>query len=90
METVCLGEPDECDGGLWGGPGEVGRAPRCSLACDRGWRGVAPSVAVFHFSFSLGTSAREVSAVLDVMCECLQNRECVERKNKKKRRKKTE
>lgn len=50
---------------------------RCSLACDRGWRGVAPSVAVFQCSFSLGTSVREVNAVLYVMCECLQNREYV-------------
>lgn len=30
--------------GLRGGLGEVGC---CSLACDSGWRGVAPSVAVF-------------------------------------------
>lgn len=76
--------------GLWGGLGE-GRwsercgAVRCSLACDRGWRGVAPSVAVFQCSvcfffpplLSLGTSVKEVNAVLYVMCDCLQNRVCV-------------
>lgn len=62
----------------WVRLGEVGRAVRCSLACDRGWRGVAPSVAVFQCSFSLGTSVREVNAVLHVTCECLQNRECVD------------
>lgn len=50
--------------GLWGGLGEVGRAVRCSLACDRGWRGVAPSVAVFQCSFSLRTSVRDVNAVV--------------------------
>lgn len=42
----------------------------CSLACDRGWRGVAPSVAVFQCNFSLGTSVREVNTVLlYVTCE---------------------
>lgn len=54
-----------------GGLGKVGRAARCSLACDRGRRGVAPSVAVFQCSVSLGTSVREVNAVLYVMCEYL-------------------
>lgn len=33
--------------GLWGGLGDL----QYSLACDRGWRGVAPSVAVFQCSF---------------------------------------
>lgn len=66
------------EAGLWGGLGEVGRAVRRSLACDSGCRGVAPSVAVFQCSFSPGTSVREVNAVLHVMCECLQNRECVD------------
>lgn len=47
------------------------------LACDRGWRGIAPSVAVFQCSFSLGTSVMEVNVVFYVMCKCLQNRECV-------------
>lgn len=61
---------------LWGGLGEVGRAVRCSLACDRGLRVGAPSVAVFQCSFSLGTSVGELNAVLYVICECLQNREC--------------
>ena len=56
---------------LQGGQGEVGQAVRCSLACDRGWRGVAPSVAVFQCSFSQGTSVGEVNAVLYVMCDCL-------------------
>lgn len=64
------------------------------LACDRGWRGIAPSVAVFQCSFSLGTSVMEVNVVFYVMCKCLQNRECVcvcggekkiERKKKKKK-----
>lgn len=54
----------------------MGRAVRCSLACDRGWRGVAPSVAVFQCSFSLGTSVSEVNAALYVMCESLQNGGC--------------
>lgn len=73
------------------------RGERCresGLACDRGWRGIAPSVAVFQCSFSLGTSVMEVNVVFYVMCKCLQNRECVcvcvgekkiERKKKKKK-----
>lgn len=65
----------------------MGRAVRCSLACDRGWRGVAPSVAVFQCSFSLRTSVRDVNAVLYVMCECLLNRECVEGERKKNKKK---
>lgn len=40
-------------------------------------RGAAPSVAVFQCIFSLGTSVREVNAMLHVMSECLQNRKCV-------------
>lgn len=52
-----------------------------SLACDRGWRGVAPSVAVFQciffffyfLFFPLGTSVREVNAAMYVMCDCFQN-----------------
>lgn len=57
------------------------------LACDRGWRGVAPSVAVFQCGCSLGTSVMEVNAVLYVMCECLQNRECVEEMKREKKKK---
>lgn len=56
---------------------------RSSLACDRGRRGVAPSVAVFQCNFSLGTSARGVNAVLFVMCAYLQNRVCCGQKGKK-------
>lgn len=63
--------------GLWGGLGDL----QYSLACDRGWRGVAPSVAVFQcsffffFFFALGTSVREVNAALYVMCERLRKSE---------------
>lgn len=61
--------------GLKGGLGEVGC---CSLACDSGWRGVAPSVAVFFSAiFALGMAVREVDGVLYVMCESFQIRECV-------------
>lgn len=62
------------------GVGWVRRGEQCresGLACDRGWRGIAPSVAVFQCSFSLGTSVMEVNVVFYVMCKCLQNRECV-------------
>lgn len=41
-------------------------------------------MAVFQCSLSLGTSVREVTAVY-VMCECLQNRECVETDRKRER-----
>lgn len=68
--------------GLQGGLAEVERAPRCRLACDRGWRGVAPSVAVFQCTFSLGTSFGEVNTVLLYVTrvnEWLQSAECVGR-----------
>lgn len=80
------------------GVGWVRRGEQCresGLACDRGWRGIAPSVAVFQCSFSLGTSVMEVNVVFYVMCKCLQNRECVcvcggkENREKKKKKKKS-
>lgn len=40
----------------------------CGVVCDRGWRGAAPSVAVFQCSFSLGTSVREEIVAL---CLCV-------------------
>lgn len=52
------------------GVGWVRWGEQCSAVrlVTRGCRGVAPSVAVFQCSFSLGTSVREVNAMLYVMC----------------------
>lgn len=66
------------------GVGWVRWGEQCSAVWLVTWgcRGVAPSEAVFQCSFSLGTSVREVNAMLYVMCECLQNREWVKRGRK--------